>query len=242
MVIPNTRSQMLRPMHFVVSHDQPQTIQSFMETSPSSKLSSHSFVSPCSTSAQETYDSIVNSSSKDPSRGSIVSFRIPRTSPKLPSTSTSSAPAALRATNRSRDFKVVVSKQPALPRRHTLSEFLKGASENNVGLIRECINQHLPVNSVDMFGWSALMCAAQRGLYDVLLLLLQSGADHTKTNLKGQTAADLARISGHQDVVSFLEEFDKYEMVVSSASGEQSLVSHRKTSRFVFEGWILRSW
>ncbi|KAG2503012.1 hypothetical protein JM18_009682 [Phytophthora kernoviae] len=53
----------------------------------------------------------------------------------------------------------------------------------------------------DEDGYTALLCAAQNGHVDVVLLLLEQGADIEKTNGKGCTALICAAQNGHEETV-----------------------------------------
>ena len=56
----------------------------------------------------------------------------------------------------------------------------------------------------DQSGWTALIAAAARGHARTVQLLLQSGADPNIRARNGQTALELARSEGHEDVVRIL--------------------------------------
>jgi uncharacterized protein len=66
------------------------------------------------------------------------------------------------------------------------------------------------VNAVDHDGMSALHHAASRGDNEMILYLVQKGADVTVVNRRGQTVADMAngpvqRIQPFPDTLSLLE-------------------------------------
>eukprot|EP01083_Nonionella_stella_P308174 1086143_1 len=52
---------------------------------------------------------------------------------------------------------------------------------------------------------SALICASTLGYKDIVEVLVQNGEDVNVLNIKNQSALDLARINGHDDVSGYLE-------------------------------------
>jgi ankyrin repeat protein len=52
-----------------------------------------------------------------------------------------------------------------------------------------------------------LMCAAAWGNIEVVNLLLENGADRTKTDLRGATAADTAREKGEDTTADMIDSF-----------------------------------
>jgi len=65
------------------------------------------------------------------------------------------------------------------------------------------------IDSSDMFGWTALMCAAHAGQFKAVQSCLKLGADAKLTNNSGGTAEDLARSAGHLDISVFIPTFVK---------------------------------
>ncbi|XP_055327561.1 G patch domain and ankyrin repeat-containing protein 1 homolog [Paramacrobiotus metropolitanus] len=111
----------------------------------------------------------------------------------------------------------------AAPKNVTIDSFLRAAADCNLQQLTVCIAHGFPVDSVDMFGWTALMCAAQKGHFDAVRLLINSGASHTLQNKKHQTAADLAELSRHPQIAAYLVEFQNYEAVDKESTTEDSV-------------------
>ncbi|GAV09091.1 hypothetical protein RvY_18688 [Ramazzottius varieornatus] len=109
-----------------------------------------------------------------------------------------------------------VQRSPTLKPKLSLAEFLKCAAENDVSIISKYVAAGFDLDAEDLFGWTALMCAAQRGSFETIRLLALSGADYRKANRKNQTAKDLALITGvtmsstHANVIAYLTELEKY--------------------------------
>ena len=79
--------------------------------------------------------------------------------------------------------------------------FLKMAQDGDVdGLQRVIRDNKVDINAADQFGWTALMCAARSGRTSCIQLLLNAGAEVSLQNNTGQTAVDIAKESGIEDV------------------------------------------
>jgi ankyrin repeat protein len=61
------------------------------------------------------------------------------------------------------------------------------------------------VNAKQRHGWTPLHGAAHSGDRELVELLLARGADPDAKHQEGKTALDLARESGHAEVVAILE-------------------------------------
>ncbi|OWA49889.1 putative Transient receptor potential cation channel subfamily M member 3 [Hypsibius exemplaris] len=107
----------------------------------------------------------------------------------------------------------VCRRHHALLKKLTVSDLLQSAAENNVPRLAQYIALGFDLNSADMFGWTALMCASQRGSFDAVRCLITSGGvDFTRRNTKNQSAADLAAISRQSAIASYLCELENYEL------------------------------
>jgi len=62
------------------------------------------------------------------------------------------------------------------------------------------------VNARDEHGFAPLHLAADRGHAPIVQLLLRYGADASIEDPDGETAASLAEVAGHQDVLKILTE------------------------------------
>lgn len=82
------------------------------------------------------------------------------------------------------------------------------AVENDVKGIEDllAIVPDLDLNEVDEHGYTPLHLAADRGHLDVVKLLLSKGVDKTLKDPDDMTAIELARIVGHDNIVSALSE------------------------------------
>jgi ankyrin repeat protein len=66
------------------------------------------------------------------------------------------------------------------------------------------LERRVRVDRPDRFGWTPLMVAAQLGAAENVAALLAAGADPTLTTPDGRTAAELARDTGHLEVLGLL--------------------------------------
>lgn len=82
------------------------------------------------------------------------------------------------------------------------------------------------VNTLDQFGWTALMMAACQGSLNAVKLLLRRNADETIADGRGRTALSLAQSKGHSDIVQLLQ---KDAIVISSSSSDEDETAETKT-------------
>ena len=62
------------------------------------------------------------------------------------------------------------------------------------------------LNASDDAGYTALHAAAENGHIEIVKLLLYHGASKSAAVTSGQTPADLAALSGHDDMVNLLSD------------------------------------
>ena len=90
------------------------------------------------------------------------------------------------------------------------------------------------VNAVDSFGWTVLMCASHAGHTDVVRYLLQEVGAQWKeiADRRGNTAVDLARISGHFRTADLIEKFDDRQSLIpdTKPTGSRSISRKRRKS------------
>ncbi|XP_074661977.1 G patch domain and ankyrin repeat-containing protein 1 homolog [Tubulanus polymorphus] len=107
-----------------------------------------------------------------------------------------------------------LSVEPEMTKHHTNSndkkrifhEFLRFAQNGNLSKLKEVFESgHVEVDTVDIFNWTALMCAACSGALDVVEYLVLSGANPHLRNNQHLTALDLARKANRHAVVQYLE-------------------------------------
>lgn len=84
------------------------------------------------------------------------------------------------------------------------SPLWQAAAAGNADQVREAIARGDDLNLADARGRTALMVAAQRGDLAMVRLLKDAGADVAHTDTEGLSAADLARLAGHADVLEAL--------------------------------------
>ena len=71
--------------------------------------------------------------------------------------------------------------------------------------LRGALSREVDVNAVDAQGRTALMRAALQGDAARVRRLLEAGADPQRRDLEGRSAADLARLAGHESLLPLLE-------------------------------------
>ena len=107
---------------------------------------------------------------------------------------------------RSRSRKLRV---PSSSNHRLVNEFLKHAQEGNVRQVQELLSDNsVDINACDQFSWTALMCASHGGQIHIVKFLLEKGALwRCLKDLQGRTALDLAKLSGHFDIVELLASY-----------------------------------
>ncbi|XP_076061960.1 G patch domain and ankyrin repeat-containing protein 1 homolog isoform X2 [Oratosquilla oratoria] len=97
------------------------------------------------------------------------------------------------------------------------------AQSNDVNGLKKCLDEGVPVNSKDDYGWSLLMIAACAGARQVIQELLLRGAKISTSDKKGNTAMYLAAKMNHPDIVDTIiksrkkkESEDQKELPVES--------------------------
>ena len=88
------------------------------------------------------------------------------------------------------------------------------------------------VNTVDSFGWTMLMCASHAGHVDVVQYLLQVVGAQWKgiMDRRGNTAVDLARISGHFWTANLIENFDDQQSSIPDTEAVRIARKRRKSN------------
>ena len=93
---------------------------------------------------------------------------------------------------------------------------MKASEEGNLQVMNMLLEQDVDVDAANRKGRTALSFAAAPSYRDgaprptavaAIRLLLQSGADATKTDGKGETARSRAAKEGREDAVAVFEEF-----------------------------------
>lgn len=90
-----------------------------------------------------------------------------------------------------------------------INRYLRYAQEGNIRQVILLLNKGVSVDSQDKYGWTALMCAAHSGQYDVVKYLLSFGAKYNILDDKRRTASDIAISAGFSKISQLLENFHK---------------------------------
>ncbi|KAF5888563.1 G patch domain and ankyrin repeat-containing protein 1 [Clarias magur] len=86
-------------------------------------------------------------------------------------------------------------------------KLLRCAEQGDVRGLEDVLRRGCDPNFRDQFNWTALMSAAYSGRTQAVRVLLHRGALwRSVTDTQGRDACDLARLAGHQDIVTLLEE------------------------------------
>lgn len=89
-------------------------------------------------------------------------------------------------------------------------EFFKAAMQNDSCLIERMIHSNLKfINTVDQYGWTALMMAACDGCSGSVNMLLEYGADTAIKDKKGYDALSLATKNHHAHIIKELQKQTK---------------------------------
>lgn len=72
---------------------------------------------------------------------------------------------------------------------------------------RELIEHGVSVNEADHSGWTAMMEACVFGNYNLVMLLLQNGADVNARDVRGRTALNVALDNDHPEVAGLLTSY-----------------------------------
>ena len=86
----------------------------------------------------------------------------------------------------------------------TLNALLKAAQEGNATTVSTLLRQGVPLDSVDLYGWTALMCAVRAENVDMVKYLLRLGADACARNNQGQSVWDVAEKCKDPQILSVL--------------------------------------
>lgn len=98
----------------------------------------------------------------------------------------------------------------SIPEEEPLSDrdnrlFLRAASENNLKVVTRYHTRGIDLETTDMYGWTALLCAAAARAYDVVEYLVEVGVNVNHTDKSGKTAVDYAKANRYNELVEYLE-------------------------------------
>lgn len=80
-------------------------------------------------------------------------------------------------------------------------DIFKFSQDNQVHLVDQWLSSGFDINTIDIYGWTPLMCAACAGSNDVVQLLLKNNARTDIKSKKGLTALELALKNGHYSII-----------------------------------------
>lgn len=87
-----------------------------------------------------------------------------------------------------------------------ITDLMRAASGGDFAAVQTLLSEEAAgVNAKDIFGRTALMYAASAGHTNIVLALLDGGADAQMKNVKGGTALELAKARGYDDIVELLD-------------------------------------
>ncbi|CAJ0932201.1 unnamed protein product, partial [Mesorhabditis belari] len=114
-----------------------------------------------------------------------------------------------------------------------VNNFLRAATEGNLREIERFLKKGIPIDSLDSFGWTGLMCASFEGHLEVVQLLLKYNANRDLKNSHRKTAFDLAREKRHENISRIL--FQK-EHVIKRKPHKSAQKGHCDVCGIDFEG------
>ncbi len=88
---------------------------------------------------------------------------------------------------------------------HSVLKFLKLAQSGDISELEKQIDSGADLDCRDQYGWTALMCAAEAGHRDTVILLLAQGANKDLKEARNLRAIDIAAKNKQQQVVEALE-------------------------------------
>lgn len=97
----------------------------------------------------------------------------------------------------------VENKSVVVPNLRAKDLFL-AAQDNDADQVCACLDLGLDVDSIDLYGWSALMTAACAGAGDSARTLIDAGADVSVVDKSGNNCLRLAKKNGHHAVADLI--------------------------------------
>jgi len=86
---------------------------------------------------------------------------------------------------------------------------LTACVDGDIGIVENCISKGVDVNAMGRYGWNtALILASHFGNPEIVVILLEEGADRSAMDVNKQTARDNA-LSQHE--FKIVEILDKWE-------------------------------
>lgn len=89
------------------------------------------------------------------------------------------------------------------------------AKNGDLEIVELLLQKGAKINAIERnkktSGWTALMHSTEGGHFEIVKLLLKNGANKNTKNGKGYNALYLAKLWGHNNIISLLEEESKNE-------------------------------
>lgn len=90
-----------------------------------------------------------------------------------------------------------------------INRYLRYAQEGNIQQVKNMLKKGVSVDSQDRYGWTALMCAAHNGQFEVVKHLLSIGADVSVVDENNKNVSDIARTAGFKKISLFIQKLKK---------------------------------
>lgn len=116
-----------------------------------------------------------------------------------------------------------------IARKHPFDEkeFFVAASNNAVDELDRMDIDANNVNSIDAYGWSALMMAAYEGHLDTVKCLIRYGAEKKYADKHGNSAMTLAKKEDKHEIIEYLEMLNRSEEEVICLSSDDESDSNK---------------
>ncbi|CAO4363706.1 unnamed protein product [Caenorhabditis nigoni] len=99
----------------------------------------------------------------------------------------------------------VVKKEPRVVSKNVnirdVNCFLKAAKEGNLEKLRMYLRKKIPIDVTDFYSWTATMCAAAEGHFEICKYLLENGADPGVRDRNGMGIVQIAQKNKNTDFV-----------------------------------------
>ncbi|EGT58765.1 hypothetical protein CAEBREN_14144 [Caenorhabditis brenneri] len=97
-----------------------------------------------------------------------------------------------------------VKKEPVAPKfldMRDVNGYLKAAKDGNLDEIRRFLRKKIPIDTTDFYGWTATMCAAAEGNFEICKYLLENGADPGARDRNGLGIVQVAQKNRQKEFV-----------------------------------------
>lgn len=90
---------------------------------------------------------------------------------------------------------------------YNITALHEAAGNGHTAVVKYLLSVGADINAETKDKVTPLMCAAAWGYLEAVKCLLENGADRTKTDIRGGTAADIAREKGENDAADLIDSF-----------------------------------